>query len=365
MADYKKRIQNLKDQIVAEGIDAIFISPGPDLRYFTGYDAVPLERLTALVVSATKDPIVISPFLEKSAAAASPIGELGLEISTWNETEDPYLLAKTICGSISKFAVDGRMWAEKLINFQLAFSNVTSVSGTKTIANLRMTKDSEEIESLRLAGIAIDKVHAEVPNLLKAGRSEREIGDDISKLILQAGHRTVDFVIVGSGPNSASPHHEVSDRILQAGDAVVVDLGGTMPDGYCSDSTRTYAISHVSDEFKQRYQVLHDAQQLATEGVAPGVTCESIDAIARNYMEQHGIAELFIHRIGHGIGMETHEHPYMVSGNTAKLKPGYAFSIEPGFYEAGKSGARIEDIVVCGETGPLVFNNRPRELVIV
>lgn len=365
MADYKKRIQNLQNQIIDEGIETIFISPGPDLRYFTGYDAVPLERLTALVVSASKDPYVISPFLEKSAAAASPIGQMGLEIATWNETDDPYKLARSLCGDISKFAVDGRMWAEKLLNFQSAFQGVSSVSGTQTIANLRMTKDADEIESLRLAGLAIDKVHAEVANLLRAGRTERQIGEDISKLILQAGHKKVDFVIVGSGPNSASPHHEVSDRVLQPGDAVVVDLGGTMPDGYCSDSTRTYVLSHASDEYQSRYAVLHEAQQLATAAVKGGVTCESIDVVARQHMNKHGIAELFIHRIGHGIGLETHEHPYMVSGNNSLIKPGYAFSIEPGFYEDGKAGARIEDIVVCGENGALVFNNRPRELVIV
>lgn len=365
MPDYKKRIQNLQTQISKEGIDAIFISPGPDLRYFTGYDAVPLERLTALVVTGNKDPFVISPYLEKSAALASPIGSLGLEIATWNETENPYKMAKALCGSISRFAVDGRMWAEKLINFQSAFDATDCVSGTGTIAKLRMSKDAEEIESLRLAGLAIDKVHAEVPNLLRAGRSEREIGQDISKLILQAGHKTVDFVIVGSGPNSASPHHEVSDRILQDGDAVVVDLGGTMPDGYCSDSTRTYAISHATDEFNQRFNILHEAQQIATKAVTPGVACETIDEVARTFMAKNQIADLFIHRIGHGIGLETHEHPYMVSGNTSLLEIGYAFSIEPGFYEEGKSGARIEDIVICGEDGAIVLNNQPRELIIV
>lgn len=365
MSKYSQRLARLQAEIRLEGIDAIFISPGPDLRYFTGYDAVALERLTALVVHASKDPMVISPFLEKAAAQASPIGELGLEILTWQETENPYLKAKDTFGNFEKFAIDGRMWADKLLHFQSAFSKSVSVSGTQAIANLRMVKDSDEISSLIAAGKAIDAVHSNVPNFLKAGRTERQVGSDIANAILEAGHKTVDFVIVGSGPNSASPHHEVSDRVIQNGDVVVVDLGGTLPDGYCSDSTRTYAIGSVSEDFAKKYEILKYAQQIATQAVKPGVACESIDAIARNYMTEQGIGDLFIHRIGHGIGLETHEHPYMVSGNSLSLKEGFAFSIEPGFYESGKAGARIEDIVICGENGAIVLNNQPRELLVV
>lgn len=365
MSKYSQRLALLQREIQSQGIEAIFISPGPDLRYFTGYDAVPLERLTALVVRASADPFVISPYLEKSAALASPIGQLGLDVVTWQETDDPFKSAKTILGDLTTFAIDGRMWADKLLNFQMAFKKSQSVSGTQAISNLRMVKDEDEIASLTFAGAAIDKVHSEVPNFLKAGRTEREVGADISEAILRAGHKTVDFVIVGSGPNSASPHHEVSDRIIQNGDVVVVDLGGTLPDGYCSDSTRTYAIASATDEFLARFKILHTAQQLATQAVQPGKPCESIDAIAREHMTKNGIGDLFIHRIGHGIGLETHEHPYMVNGNSLPIKKGFAFSIEPGFYESGKSGARIEDIVVCGDEGAIVLNNQPRELIVV
>lgn len=365
MEKYSQRLARLQSELAKRDIQAIFISPGPDLRYFTGYDAVPLERLTALVVQADKDPFVISPYLEKAAALASPIGKLGLEVSTWTEIENPYQKANDALGKVESFAVDGRMWADKLLQFQNVFTSAKSVSGSEVIAALRMKKDASEILSLQAAGSAIDEVHAQVPNFLKAGRTEREVGADISAAILKAGHKTVDFVIVGSGPNSASPHHEVSDRVIQDGDVVVVDLGGTMPDGYCSDSTRTYAIGHATDEFQERFNILHTAQQLATKAVKPGVSCEYIDAVARDYMRQANIAQFFIHRIGHGIGLETHEHPYMVEGNKTQLEEGFAFSIEPGFYEEGKSGARIEDIVVCGADRALVFNNQPRELFIV
>jgi Xaa-Pro aminopeptidase len=191
------------------------------------------------------------------------------------------------------------------------------------------------------------------------------VGADIAQAILDAGHVTVDFVIVGSGPHSASPHHEVSDRVIQQGDAVVVDLGGTMPSGYCSDSTRTYSMGEPTQSYARDFEVLHEAQLAATAAVKPGVTCESIDATARKILTDAGIGDLFIHRIGHGIGLETHEDPYMVSGNQTEIEIGFAFSIEPGFYREGVSGARIEDIVVCGPEGAIVLNNRPRELKII
>jgi Xaa-Pro aminopeptidase len=262
-------------------------------------------------------------------------------------------------------AVDGRMWADKLLRIQRAFPQVTTVSAVEAIAALRRVKSDSEVESLRAAGAAIDSVHARMGEWLKVGRTEHEVGRDIAAAIVEAGHVTVDFVIVGSGPNSASPHHEVSDRVIQAGDVVVVDIGGTMSDGYCSDSTRTYSMGEPEANFARDFEILHQAQQRATAAVRPGVTCEAIDKVARDYLAEHGLGEFFIHRIGHGIGLETHEEPYLVAGNTLAIEPGFAFSIEPGFYRTGDAGARIEDIVVCGQDGALVLNNRPRELVVL
>jgi Xaa-Pro aminopeptidase len=335
------------------------------LRYLVGYDAVPLERLTALVIRPGFDPVVISPLLEKSAATASPIGELGLAVQTWTETQSPFELLHDIIGDVDLLAVDGRMWADKLIKIQSVFTQTKSLSANPYISALRMVKSSAEVEYLREAGNAIDQVHSKVSDFLKVGRTEAEVGADIAQAILDAGHVTVDFVIVGSGPNSASPHHEVSDRVIQHGDAVVVDLGGTMPSGYCSDSTRTYSMGEPTQSYARDFEVLHEAQLAATAAVKPGVTCESIDATARKILTDAGIGDLFIHRIGHGIGLETHEDPYMVSGNQTEIEIGFAFSIEPGFYREGVSGARIEDIVVCGPEGAIVLNNRPRELKII
>ncbi|MEY3407513.1 MAG: hypothetical protein RL038_574 [Actinomycetota bacterium] len=365
MQTYLSRIAQLQNQVESSDVDAVVVSPGPDLLYLTGYDAIPLERLTALVVRKGAAPFLVSPLLERAAAAASPFGSLNLEIRTWTETESPYQLIASELADIEKFAVDGRMWAEKLIRMQQAISGAKAVSATPLISQLRMRKTQSEVEALREAGAAIDWVHSQVADLLKPGRTEAEVGADIAKLIRDSGHSTVDFVIVGSGPNSASPHHELSDRVIRMNEPIVVDLGGTMPSGYCSDSTRTYFVGTPDAEYLERYEILLDAQQLATAAVQPGIPCEEIDAVARRHMTANGIGELFIHRIGHGIGMETHEDPYMVAGNSLPLELGFAFSIEPGFYEDGKAGARIEDIVVCGEAGAIVLNNRPRELHVI
>ena len=347
------------------GVDALLVTPGPDLAWLTGYDAKPLERLTCLVVRPGADPVLVVPALELLAAQASPAGALGVELRTWQETEDACALVGSMLGSVARVAVDDRMRAEKVLRFRAAMPDAEQVLAGGVLAPLRMRKDPAEVQALREAAAAIDAVHAQVPGMLRAGRTEAAVGRDIAEAILAAGHATVDFVIVASGPNAASPHHDVSERPLAHGDAIVVDLGGTMPSGYCSDSTRMYALGEPGAEYRERYAVLMAAQAASTASVRPGVPCEEVDAVGRRVLAEAGLGELFIHRTGHGIGMETHEDPYIVAGNTLPLAPGMAFSIEPGFYEAGRHGARIEDIVVCTEDGVEVLNQRPRDLVIV
>jgi Xaa-Pro aminopeptidase len=232
-----------------------------------------------------------------------------------------------------------------------------------------MRKSAAEIAALKAAGEAIDRVHANVPRWLKPGLTERQVGAKIAEAILAEGHVQVDFVIVGSGPNAASPHHEVSDRVIKDGDVVVVDIGGTMPSGYCSDCTRTYAVGHAPGDFTKYYEVLYNAQEAATASVRPGVSAESVDRTARGIITDAGYGEWFIHRTGHGIGLESHEDPYIVEGNSIPLEPGMAFSIEPGIYP-GPHGARIEDIVICTDpattgAGYQRMNNAPRDLVVV
>ncbi|WP_407939606.1 M24 family metallopeptidase [Motilibacter aurantiacus] len=350
---------------MAAGLDALLVTPGPDLRYLTGYDAVALERLTCLVVRAVGDPVVVVPQLEVAAALASPIGELGLGMLAWGETDDPYALTAATLPGVNRVAVDDRMWAVKALAFRHALPDAEQEAAGTVLRELRMRKDAAELEALRVAAAAIDRVHARMGEWLRAGRTEREVAKDIVDAILAEGHVRADFAIVASGPNGASPHHEVSDRVIAAGDPVVVDIGGTTAQGYCSDSTRTYAVGEPPEDFLAYYGALQQAQEAACAAAGPGMPCEEVDRASREVLEEAGWGDLFIHRTGHGIGLETHEDPYIVAGNRQLLEPGMAFSVEPGVYVAGRHGARIEDIVVCTTDGAERLNIQPRDLAVL
>jgi Xaa-Pro aminopeptidase len=360
-----ERLARVQEATAEAGLGALFLTPGPDLRYITGYDAKQLERLTCLVVPAANDPFLVVPRLELAAARDSPAGRLGVEMVAWDETDDPFaLVTGRLPVGLRRVGVADRMWAVMALRFRAALPGAEQVPAGTVLRGLRMRKNPAEIEALRAAGAAIDRVHDAVPRLLRPGRTEREVGRDIAAAIIAAGHVTVDFVIVGSGPNGASPHHEVSERVIEPGDVVVVDIGGTMPSGYCSDETRTYAVGRPPTDFLDYYEVLRAAQQAAREAIRPGVTPEAVDAAARKPIADAGYGEHFIHRTGHGIGLETHEDPYIVAGNTEPLAPGMAFSVEPGIYP-GPHGARIEDIVVCTGDGHESMNQVDRSLQIV
>jgi len=350
------------------GLSALLLTPGPELRYVTGYDAHQLERLTCLVVPADGTSFLVVPRLELPAAQAAGVARLGVELVAWHETDDPYELVaarlRAAAGDVGRVGLADRMWAMMVLRLRAVLPGMEQTLAGPVLRGLRMRKSLAEVAALAEAAAAIDRVHDRVPGLLRAGRSEREVGADIAAAILAEGHTRVDFTIVASGPNAASPHHELSGRVLTRGDVVVVDIGGTMPSGYCSDSTRTYAIGEPPAEFTAYYEVLRDAQEAACTAVRPGVSAESVDATARDLITQAGYGEFFIHRTGHGIGLESHEDPYIVAGNAEPLAPGMAFSVEPGIYP-GEHGARIEDIVVCTEQGALRLNNSSRDLVIV
>lgn len=347
------------------GLGALLVTPGPDLRYLTGYQALPLERLTCLVVRPGADPVLVVPRLEEAVATASPAGGLGIDVLGWDETQDAYGLVASLIPQVRAVGLDDHMWAEKVLAFRSALPDCAQRLAGEVLRELRMRKTPEEIAALRRAGQAIDRVHDQMPQWLRAGRTEREVAADVAAAIAAQGHATVDFVIVGSGPNGASPHHEVSDRVIQRGDPVVVDIGGSTADGYCSDSTRTYAVGEPPEDFRTSYDVLRRAQDEAVDAVRPGVTCASVDGAARGVITDAGYGERFIHRTGHGIGLETHEHPYIVAGNDLLLEAGMAFSVEPGIYLPGRHGARIEDIVVCTADGVERLNLSTRDLVVV
>lgn len=366
-SNVRRRIDRARDALRSHGLAALVITPGANLRYLTGYHGEPeTERLTCLVVGADGSAHLLAPVLEVPLAEASVATGFDLPIIAWSETEDAIArLAALLPDRTGRIAVDERMWAARSLALRARCPEVEQVDAAGVMRELRIRKSPDEIESLRRAAAAIDSVHAEMAQWLRAGRTEREIGADIADAIVQAGHHSADFVIVASGPNGASPHADVTDRVVQQGDPVVVDIGGSMPDGYCSDSTRTYAVGEVPAEFRRSFEVLLSAQRAQCDAARPGMSGAELDAIGRRIIADAGFGDLFIHRTGHGIGLDTHEHPYIVDGNDAPLEAGMAFSIEPGIYHAGRYGARIEDIVVCTADGAERLNGRPRELAVL
>jgi Xaa-Pro aminopeptidase len=350
-------------------LEALLIGVGSDLRYLTGYAALPLERLTMLVIRPGRDPVLVVPRLERGAAEAGL--RTDVKIETWEETEDPYPLVTDGLPATARAAVSDTLIALHLLRIQAALGAGARISlASGVLRGLRMIKDADEIRLLREAAHAADRVVMRIAAGRLVGRTEADVAREVRDALIEEGHEAAQFAIVASGPNSASPHHEASDRIIGPGEPMVLDIGGTL-EGYGSDITRTLWVTGgdgtkgPDERFRHLFAVLHAAQAAATAAVRPGVACASIDGKARAMIDAEGYGEGFFHRTGHGIGLEGHEDPYLVAGNDLPLRPGMAFSVEPGIYVPGQYGARIEDIVVCGEDGPIVLNEAPRELAIV
>ncbi|GIM85802.1 M24 family metallopeptidase [Salinispora arenicola] len=360
-----RRLATARRAAAAAGLDALLLSPGSDLRYLTGYDAHPGERLTLLVLPTEAEPTLIVPSLERPAAEASPAPATGVRIVDHSDGTDPYPLVVAALGQpVGAVGLADRMWAEQVLALRAALPEATQRLATEVLSELRVRKSPPEVTALAEAGAAIDAVHRRMGEWLRPGRTEAQVATDIAAAIRATGHARVDFVIVAAGPNGASPHHGTSDRPIGVGEPVVVDIGGTMPSGYRSDCTRTYvAGGRASAEFLDHYAVLHAAQRAGVAAVRPGVRAETVDATTRSVIAAAGLGDAFLHRTGHGIGLDGHEEPYVVAGNSRALEPGMAFSIEPGIYLAGRHGARIEDIVVCTTDGVRRLNTTSTELI--
>jgi Xaa-Pro aminopeptidase len=364
-AVYRDRLGAAAAMAAERALDALLITPSPDYAYLLGYQAPALERLTCLVVPADSAPTLVLPRLEEPLA----VHELGglaesVDVVAWDEIDDPIRIVQGILGAVRRVGLQDQMWARFALRLGAALDPAELVAAGPSMSALRQVKSPEEIDRLRGAAAAADEAMRAITAERLSGRSEAEVSRRIRELLLDAGHDDAGFAIVASGPNAASPHHTPGDRNIGAGDAIVLDIGGTR-DGYTSDTSRTAFVGQPPAEFAALYTVLRDAQRAACDAVRPGVPAADIDAAARDVIADAGYGDAFLHRTGHGIGMETHEEPYIVASNAEPLVTGNAFSVEPGIYIRDTWGARIEDIVVCTDDGGERLNLTSTELYVV
>ena len=365
---FEGRVDRVRSRLTELQLDAVLLSVGPDLPYLTGYEAMPLERLTMLVLPAEGDATLVVPRLEAPRVVERP--EV-FALRSWDETADPIAIVAELVGTPDAVAIGDRTWARFVIDLQRALPSTRFSRGSDVMGPLRARKDAAEIEALRRAGAAADRVAAELQagDIELVGRTEAQVSAELGRRLRAEGHHRVNFAIVAAGANAASPHHEPGDHVIAEGEVVLCDFGGTMLGddgiGYCSDITRCVHLGEPPEEMAEAYAVLLDAQQAAVSAAVVGTPCEEVDATARRIITDAGWGEQFIHRTGHGIGIEEHEDPYIVSGNGTPLEPGHAFSIEPGIYVAGRFGFRLEDIVVATDSGPDPLNRVDHDLALL
>jgi Xaa-Pro dipeptidase len=364
---FADRLERARQSMRAQGVDVALLSLGLDMPYLTGYNAMPLERLTMLVLPANGDATIVVPGLEAPRVTLMP-GVFTL--LPWSETEDPVAitarLVKESTPESRVVAVGDQMWARFLVDLMPMLSSTQYRRSVDVIGSLRMRKDQAEIDALRAAGAAVDRIAGELHagRIPLVGRTEAQVSADLSARILAEGHDVVNFAIVAAGENAASPHHHPGSRVIQKNEIVLCDFGGTM-NGYCSDITRCVFTGDIASDVAEAYAVLFEAEAAAVKAATIGTPCEEVDAVARRIITAAGFGDYFIHRTGHGIGLDAHEDPYIVSGNSLPLEAGHAFSIEPGIYLPGKWGMRLEDIVVATTDGPDSMNHADHNLIAV
>ena len=363
LAPFQDRLTRLQREMAAQQIDATLIGPSSDFRYLIGHAGHTSERLTMLVVPQSGPVSVVVPTLEAPLILAR---RQLFDVSAWNETDAPTdrvasLLELREAGRGATIAISDQLWSIFLLRLQAALPNARWLSATPVMGRLRMYKDETERDLLREAARRTDVAwDGFVQDAQIIGLTEQQAMRVLADRTAAEGLE-VHGGICGSGPNSASPHHHTSDRVIQPNETVLFDWGGTL-EGYHSDVTRTVFTGEPDEDFRSVYATVLRANQAAWEAVRPGVPCQDIDRAARDVITEAGYGDAFIHRVGHGLGLDVHEEPYMVSGNDLPLEPGMVFSDEPGIYLAGRFGVRIEDTVICIEDGGDRINHATREL---
>ncbi|MER6035332.1 aminopeptidase P family protein [Streptomyces sp. NPDC001835] len=362
--DYRARMERAARSAADAGLAGLLVAPGPDMVWLTGYTPTAVtERLTVLVLIPGRDPVLVVPTLEAPDAERSPAASV-ITLRDWTDAKDPYAVTAALLDDHGRLGISDNTWAMHLLGLQRTLPGTSYAALTDALPMLRAVKDAAELELLAAAGAAADQTFEEIRKVPFAGRRESDVGHDLAGLLRRFGHSQVDFTIVGSGPNGANPHHEVGDRVIQPGDMVVLDFGG-LKDGYGSDTTRTVHVGEPTEEERRVHDVVRAAQEAGFRAVRPGAACQEVDRAARAVIADAGYGEYFIHRTGHGIGVTTHEPPYMIEGEEQPLVPGMCFSVEPGVYLPGRFGVRIEDIVTVTADGGRRLNNTTREMVIV
>ena len=362
-ARHAERIERAARAAEQAELVALLVPPSPDLAYLIGYDPMPLERPTTLILRPDAVPVLVVPALERPLAAGSPMGS-ELDLVAWRDGEDPYAVIAGLLPTQGRVGIGERLWANHLLELQRLRPQLGFLASTTVSGGLRAVKDVEELGALRRAGRAADATFDEIVTRPFTGRTERSIAEELAALLVRHGHAEADFTIVASGPHGASPHHEPGTRVIERGDAVVLDFGGRL-DGYFSDTSRTVVVGDPPPGFAEVYDLVAHAQQAAVAAVRPGVTARSIDRAARDVIAAGDRADGFVHRTGHGIGLEVHEPPWIVEGNELALAAGMTFSVEPGVYLDGRFGVRIEDIVAVTDDGVERLNLSTRQLQVV
>jgi len=363
-----KNLVSRKDKLTAlmreKGVKALVLSPSMNQLYTTGFDTFPGERLLVSVLDEGGEIIFIVPKMYEQEVKEKAIFD---RIISWDDSQDPGKILEVLCSEKgyagSTVAVEDTMWFIAFDKIYQAFGNARFVKASSIVGELRIHKTADEAEKMRKSSELADKALSKTIPLIRAGMKETEVRDILEAELKVQGLSGPSFeTIIGSGPNSALPHYTAGDRVLQQGDSIVIDFGG-LYQGYCSDMTRTIMLGKATEEYREVYETVKEAQKKAVEAVKPGMKASDIDAAARSYITEKGYGAYFIHRTGHGIGMEVHEEPYISDISKSVLEPGMIFSIEPGVYLPGKFGVRIEDLVIVTSTGVEVLNKYTKELI--
>ncbi|UCF10929.1 MAG: aminopeptidase P family protein [Candidatus Bipolaricaulota bacterium] len=345
------------------GAAAAIFGLSSNLRYLTGFTDEPGERLLCLIVGCADEPTFIVPELYAAEVRARTSGFV---MRVWRDGETPEALlsgaAKGLSGVAGRILLDDTLWSTFALSIQRAFAGREFGLASEVMEGLRLRKDEQEVGVMQRAGEIADRAYEAVTSQKVAGLSEIELAGRLEAEMLAHGAEGVAFqTLVASGPNSAMPHHRAGARRIEAGDVVILDFGCRVA-GYCSDVSRTVVCGDAPAEVERVYDAVRRSYVAARDASRVGTPAEAVDRAARDVLVKAGYGEQFVHRTGHGIGLDVHESPYLVEGSDERLEEGMTFSIEPGVYLPGRFGIRVEDVVVVTEEGERPMTHAPHEL---